>query len=65
MNWGTYGQARIVFLFESFRIIKFPAALDGTLLNKLTLAFYVFMIKNRELFCPEPAQVRRLIFSYL
>ena len=28
------------------------AALDGTLLNKLTLVFYVFM-KNKLFFCPE------------
>ena len=54
-----------MFLFESFWIFLFPAALDRTLQNKLRLVFYEFMKKKRELFCPKFAQVRRLVFSYL
>ena len=35
------------------------------MLNKLTLVFYEFMKKKRELFGPEFAQVRRLNFADL
>ena len=33
--------------------------------DKPTLIFSVFMKKERELFCLELAQVRRLVFSYV
>ena len=64
ISLGTCGHRHIVFLFESFWIFWFPAALDGTLWNKLTLVFYEFMKKKRELLAPEFAQVGRLVFFH-
>ena len=51
-------------LFDWIWIFYFPAALDGTLKNKMTLVFLCIHEKGK-IFCLESAQVRRHVFSYL